>query len=100
MGGAARACGERLRPATRRDDRRAAHARALASASGAFGANDDVDLELAAGARHALIGPNGAGKTTLINLLTGVLPADARARCSSATTRHARCRSTRASSAA
>jgi branched-chain amino acid transport system ATP-binding protein len=36
-------------------------------------ANRDVDLELPAGARHALIGPNGAGKTTLINLLTGVL---------------------------
>ncbi len=32
-----------------------------------------VNLNVAAGARHALIGPNGAGKTTLINLLTGFL---------------------------
>ena len=32
-----------------------------------------VNLEIAAGARHALIGPNGAGKTTLVNLLTGYL---------------------------
>jgi branched-chain amino acid transport system ATP-binding protein len=37
-------------------------------------ATQNVDLQLSAGARHALIGPNGAGKTTLINLLTGVLP--------------------------
>ncbi len=36
-------------------------------------ATNNVNLALAAGARHALIGPNGAGKTTLINLLTGVL---------------------------
>jgi ABC-type branched-subunit amino acid transport system ATPase component len=34
---------------------------------------NDVTLEVADGARHALIGPNGAGKTTLINLLTGFL---------------------------
>ncbi len=33
----------------------------------------DVNLTLAAGARHALIGPNGAGKTTLINQISGVL---------------------------
>jgi ABC-type branched-subunit amino acid transport system ATPase component len=36
-------------------------------------ATNDVSLQIAKGARHALIGPNGAGKTTLINLLTGVL---------------------------
>jgi len=42
-----------------------------------FVAVDDVSLGIEAGARHALIGPNGAGKTTLINLLTGVLRADA-----------------------
>jgi ABC-type branched-subunit amino acid transport system ATPase component len=34
---------------------------------------DDLSLEVAEGARHALIGPNGAGKTTLVNLLTGLL---------------------------
>jgi len=44
---------------------------------GAFVAVDDVSLELAAGARHALIGPNGAGKTTLVNLLAGMLLPDA-----------------------
>jgi len=33
----------------------------------------DVNLALAAGARHALIGPNGSGKTTLINQITGIV---------------------------
>jgi len=40
---------------------------------GGFVATNNVNLNVAAGARHALIGPNGAGKTTLINLLTGFL---------------------------
>ena len=40
---------------------------------GGFVATNGVNLNVAAGARHALIGPNGAGKTTLINLLTGFL---------------------------
>jgi len=40
--------------------------------SGIIAANN-ISLQIAKGARHALIGPNGAGKTTLINLLTGVL---------------------------
>lgn len=35
-------------------------------------ATDNVSIQIAKGARHAVIGPNGAGKTTLINLLTGV----------------------------
>lgn len=40
---------------------------------GALRVTDDVDLQLAKGARRALIGPNGSGKTTLINLLAGTL---------------------------
>lgn len=48
--------------------------RALSRRFGALMAVQEVNFQLAAGARHALIGPNGAGKTTLINLLTGALP--------------------------
>jgi len=33
-----------------------------------------VNMEVAAGERHALIGPNGAGKTTLFNLISGRFP--------------------------
>ena len=35
----------------------------------------DINLEVAAGARHGIIGPNGAGKTTLFNVISGELPA-------------------------
>ncbi len=48
-------------------------AQGLVKKFGGIVATNNVNLALAAGARHALIGPNGAGKTTLINLLTGVL---------------------------
>lgn len=47
--------------------------RYLVKRFGGFLVTDNVTLNIAAGARHALIGPNGAGKTTLINLLTGFL---------------------------
>jgi ABC-type sugar transport system ATPase subunit len=38
---------------------------------------DDVALDLRAGEVHGLVGQNGAGKSTLINILSGMLPADA-----------------------
>ncbi len=47
--------------------------RNLVKKFGGFVAINDVALNVARGARHALIGPNGAGKTTLVNLLTGFL---------------------------
>jgi len=40
-------------------------------------ATDHVNLSVERGEVHALIGPNGAGKTTLVNLITGLLQADA-----------------------
>ena len=48
-------------------------ARGLVMRFGGITATNNVTIDVAHGARHALIGPNGAGKTTLINLLTGVL---------------------------
>lgn len=47
--------------------------RNLSKAFGGLVVTQDVNFQLAHGARHALIGPNGAGKTTFINQLTGVL---------------------------
>jgi len=47
--------------------------RGLCKSFGSLVVADGVDLEIPAGARHALIGPNGAGKTTLVNLVTGML---------------------------
>jgi branched-chain amino acid transport system ATP-binding protein len=51
--------------------------RGLCKNFGALAVAQSIDLDLARGARVGLIGPNGAGKTTLINLLTGMIGADA-----------------------
>lgn len=48
------------------------HIRHLSKSFGGVKAVDDVSIEIAKGAIHAVIGPNGAGKTTLFNLVTGV----------------------------
>jgi branched-chain amino acid transport system ATP-binding protein len=40
-------------------------------------ATDSVSIDVVPGEIHAVIGPNGAGKTTLVNLLSGLLKADA-----------------------
>src|SRR5215469_2083329 len=47
--------------------------RGLCKSFGALGVANDINFELARGARRALIGPNGAGKTSFVNLVTGVL---------------------------
>jgi ABC-type branched-subunit amino acid transport system ATPase component len=48
--------------------------RALCKNFGALAVANEINFNLAAGARHALIGPNGAGKTSFVNLVTGALP--------------------------
>lgn len=40
-------------------------------------ATNDVSISAMPNQVHALIGPNGAGKSTLVNLISGVIPADA-----------------------
>ena len=70
--------------------------RALGKSFGALAAARDINFRLEAGARHALIGPNGAGKTTFINLLTGVLAADAGPGAAQGPGHHARWRRRRA----
>lgn len=52
-------------------------AEGLVKRFGALVATDNVSLTLEPGEIHALIGPNGAGKSTLIQLLSGMLRADA-----------------------
>jgi ABC-type sugar transport system ATPase subunit len=43
---------------------------------GSIVALDEVTIELAEGAVHAVVGENGAGKSTLVNMLSGVLQPD------------------------
>lgn len=50
--------------------------RGLNKSFGALVVAQDINVELAPGARVGLIGPNGAGKTTFVNLLTGFLTPD------------------------
>jgi branched-chain amino acid transport system ATP-binding protein len=50
--------------------------RGLNKSFGALVVAQDINVELAPGARVGLIGPNGAGKTTFVNLLTGFLRPD------------------------
>jgi branched-chain amino acid transport system ATP-binding protein len=45
--------------------------RGLTKLFGQLAAVQDVDLDVAAGERHAIIGANGAGKTSLFHLITG-----------------------------
>jgi len=51
--------------------------RGLSKSFGALAVARSIDLDLLPGARVGLIGPNGAGKTSFVNLLTGMLRADA-----------------------
>lgn len=51
--------------------------RGLVKRYGALVAVDGLDLEVRTGECFGLLGPNGAGKTTTIEILQGLLPADA-----------------------
>jgi branched-chain amino acid transport system permease protein len=51
--------------------------RGLVKSFGGVRAVDGLDLSVGPRTIHGLIGPNGSGKTTTVNLVTGVLRADA-----------------------
>ena len=51
--------------------------RAVCKRFGAVTVADGVSFDVPAGTIHAVIGPNGAGKTSLINLVSGLIRADA-----------------------
>jgi branched-chain amino acid transport system ATP-binding protein len=51
--------------------------RGLSKSFGALTVAQAISLDVKRGARLGLIGPNGAGKTSFVNLLTGMLSADA-----------------------
>jgi branched-chain amino acid transport system ATP-binding protein len=52
-------------------------AEGLVKRFGGLTAADNVSFTVAPGEVHALIGPNGAGKSTIVNLVSGLLAADA-----------------------
>jgi branched-chain amino acid transport system ATP-binding protein len=49
----------------------------LSKSFGLIKVADEVELELAMGECLGVIGPNGAGKSSLLNLIVGLIPADA-----------------------
>src|SRR5258706_2671457 len=51
--------------------------RGITKASGDVRANRGIDFDVPAGRIIGLLGENGSGKTTLMNILFGMVPADA-----------------------